>query len=259
MELAAPSLVLLRGLVREQRHWEQFPHFLRKMLSPCLVATPDIAGNGSRFEQISASSITAMVEDLRQQVELTPPYTLVAISMGGMIATQWAKLYPDEVQALILINTSFSNFSPLYQRLKVRWFPAIIKTLLVPGKFKARERLILKMTTNHYRCDNKLSQRWSEYAREFPVSSANMLRQLKAAACFSSPSQSPCVRTLLICGLSDQLVDPRCSKAIAANWQVPLIAHPGAGHDLPLDEPLWLAQTIARFLADDGAALKVGG
>ena len=73
-----------------------------------------------------------------------------------------------------------------------------------------------------------------------PVSTRNALRQLWAAASFSAPKAPPSMPTLILCGLGDHLVDPRCSAALAAHWGCPLATHPTAGHDLPLDAADWV-------------------
>ena len=49
-----------------------------------------------------------------------PPYKLLAISLGGMVATSWSQNYPQEVLRMVLINTSMRPFSHLTQRLRPR-------------------------------------------------------------------------------------------------------------------------------------------
>jgi hypothetical protein len=55
----------------------------------------------------------------------------------------------------------------------------------------------------------------------------------------------------MINSLGDRLAHESCSTAIASKLSVPLITHPDAGHDLPMDDPEWL---ISQFKNWDGIA-----
>ena len=92
-------------------------------------------------------------------------------------------------------------------------------------------------------------QRWLGYQREFPVTRANALRQLWAAARFRAPAARPAVPLLVLCSAGDQLVDHRCSLRLAEAWRAEQRVHADAGHDLPLDDGAWVAAQVADWLA----------
>jgi pimeloyl-ACP methyl ester carboxylesterase len=103
-------VLLLRGLLRESRHWLDFPSLLSaKLQRP--VLTLDLPGCGALYQQSSASSIPALRSQLQQQwAELYPEeqgkaFDLVAISMGGMLALDWALNAPEQVKSVTLINS----------------------------------------------------------------------------------------------------------------------------------------------------------
>jgi pimeloyl-ACP methyl ester carboxylesterase len=79
------------------------------------------------------------------------------------------------------------------------------------------------------------------------VSRGNGLRQLWAAARYRLPAQRPTPPVLVVHSLGDALVHPDCSLAIARHWDCALRQHPDAGHDLALDAPAWLAQTVQNW------------
>jgi len=85
-------------------------------------------------------------------------------------------------------------------------------------------------------------------AEAHPVAAANALRQLLAAARFMPPRSKPPIPTLVLSGLGDRLVNPRCSQAIAQAWNLPLETHPTAGHDLTLDEPEWVIEKLRAHI-----------
>ena len=89
---------------------------------------------------------------------------------------------------------------------------------------------------------------WVAYRQDNPVSAANALRQLVAAARFRAPAAAPATPLLVLASSGDALVDPRCSAQLAAQWQCPISIHPWAGHDLPLDDGTWVAAQVAEWL-----------
>ena len=57
------------------------------------------------------------------------------MSLGAMVAVDWAARHPEELAGCVLINTSLRPFSPWYQRLR----PANYGALLRPA-VRATER-----------------------------------------------------------------------------------------------------------------------
>ena len=250
------SVLLIRGLTREQRHWGAFKPLLQAAV-PHPVLSYDFAGTGQLYQQESPGNISALRQSVRTQWLATKPsgkVHLVAISLGGMLAADWALHYPQEVASLVLINSSAKGVSAFYQRLSWRNYPAIAAALFYPRS--ERERLILQLTSHTALKQPGLLADWQRWQQQYPVSTANALRQLWAASRFGATTKPGCA-TLLIRSLGDKLVSPACSQALAAHWQAPLLSHPWGGHDLPLDDAPWLVQQLAAFyasLSDDGSA-----
>lgn len=242
--------VLLRGLAREARHWGDFVPALRGLLPPdhALLA-PDLPGNGRRWREASPTTVEQLVHEARRELSPRrhrPPFVLVALSLGGMVAVQWAAADPARVAGCVLINSSLGGWSPFWQRLRPDSYPALAG-LLLPGRSAlARERAILHLTSSRRPA---VAEHWAAYAGECPVTRLNVLRQLAAAARYRAPVQAPRVPLLVLASAQDRLVSPRCSHAIARGWGAALREHPTAGHDLPLDAPEWTAGQIAGWEA----------
>jgi pimeloyl-ACP methyl ester carboxylesterase len=233
--------VLLRGLAREARHWGEFPGMLRAALGPLhRVLTPDLPGNGARCDERSPVSIGAMVEACRSHLRMDGvqgPLRIVALSMGGMAAVQWATSYPAEVAGCVLVNSSLGGLSPFWHRLRPCAWPVLLAAAAARDVGRKEER-ILALTCNT--AQSQRVQQWASYARQSPTSRANALRQLAAAARYRVPSAAPAARLLVLASERDRLASARCSRAIAGAWAAPLHLHPWAGHDLALDDPAWL-------------------
>ncbi|HEX6736063.1 MAG TPA: alpha/beta hydrolase [Azonexus sp.] len=241
------SWVLLRGLSRERRHWGAFPELLRAADGNPVVAL-DLPGNGRRHRLRSPASVGELAADCRRQLQaqgLVPPYRLLALSLGAMVAVAWAGRHPDEVAGGVLINTSLRPFSSFFHRLRPAHYPALLGLLLEPDAGR-RERRILELTSNRPP-EPQLLAEWTAWAGQNPVAPANALRQLLAAARFVAPPVPPAVPLLVLGSAGDRLVDVRCSRQLARCWQVAYAEHPSAGHDLPLDDAAWVVGQVGRW------------
>lgn len=236
--------VLIRGLLREARHWGEFTGSLQQQFPNALISTPDIPGNGTLHHATSPRTIAGMTEALRQQIDLTQPLRLIALSMGGMIAIDWMTRYPDEVEAAVLINTSARPLSPFYHRLRWTIYPHVIRMIFHSAVQK--EAGILSLTSNRYPHDDRLLESWRQWQQQNPVSTASARNQFLAAVKFSITSK-PQQPVLIVTSQADRLVDYRCSLKLAQIWQSDYRQHESAGHDLPLDEPEWLVQIIRQW------------
>lgn len=240
--------ILLRGLTRESGHWGEFPAQLAAHLADARILTLDLPGNGARHREASPLQVAGMVAACRAQLAglgIDGPVHLLAMSLGAMVALAWATAHPAQVAGGVLINTSFAGISPFYRRLRPTSYPNLLG-VLARGDARAREAAILRLTS--HRADPAVLEQWVTLRRHHPVTALNALRQLAAAARFRLPPQRPAVPLLLLSGRQDALVDPRCSAELAARWQLPHVQHPGAGHDLPLDDGPWLAARIGEWL-----------
>ena len=247
--------VLLRGLTRESRHWGEFPAVLQRQLGSVQVVALDQPGNGQLNAQASPTRVGEMAEACRVALRergLEPPYHLLAMSLGAMVALAWANEHPEELQGCVLINTSLRTFSPWYQRLRPRNYGRVLGMAL-SRDLEANERTVLAMTTRHPTVDKTtLLAQWASWRRERPVSRANALRQLWAAARFGTPREAPEVPLLVLVSAADGLVDPRCSQRLAQAWGAEVRTHPTAGHDLPLDDAAWVAREVAAWIPGPG-------
>jgi pimeloyl-ACP methyl ester carboxylesterase len=240
------SWVLLRGWAREARHWGRFPAELARALPGARIAAHDLPGNGRHAAMRTPTTIAAMVEELRRERPETPVH-LLGLSLGAMVAIEWARSHPDEVAGCVLVNTSLRPFSPFYERLRPRNYATLARLALFEPNTEAREAAILRLTSVGAPSAALLAE-WKRYADEQPVSRANVLRQLVAAVRYRAPAAPPPVRILVLASRRDHLVSFRCSLRLAQRWRAPVALHPTAGHDLALDDGAWVAARVSEWL-----------
>lgn len=247
--------VLLRGLTREARHWGDFAERLARALpgsasAATRVLALDLPGNGAFHREDSPATVRAMADFAREQLRargIAPPYRLVAMSLGGMVAADWALRHPQEVDRLVLVNTSMRPLGRASERLRpANWLPLA----LVAARWRDAdhaERVIHRITCNRSTSLEQDLAAWIRIRRDAPVSAANAWRQLKAAAVFTMAAPPACP-ALVLSSAADHLVHPRCSARLARAWQAAHHEHPWAGHDLPHDDADWVCRHIAGWV-----------
>lgn len=244
----------IRGLIRSQFHWYQFPAIFEQLAqqhdAKVKAVLFDIPGNGERYRQATPFSIAAMADDIGQQIQhyLTThsigpesKLHLVGISMGGMIAAELAEKSQLTLASVHIINSSFANLSPFWQRMRI---PAALNLLPNLWRTDKRESTILKWTSNKP-SSIALTLEWVEEAKQHPLSLRNACAQLWAASHYFV-GKKPSIKSFVYCCQEDRLVNWKCSEKLAAHWQVSLAREQTAGHDLPLDNPNWLAEKILQ-------------
>jgi len=252
--------LLLRGLTRESRHWGDLPARWQAAGLGDTVQI-DLPGNGTACREPVPAQVEAIMEIVRGKVRgagLAPPYRLLAMSLGAMVATAWAQRYPDEVAVLVLINTSMRPFSTVAERLRPASWPALAGMALRWHNRAHCERVIHRLTCARQDTEAADVAAWQEIARSAPVTRQAALRQLLAAARYRAQASAPVCPTLVVTSGEDRLVNPACSDRLAKAWQVRQARHPWAGHDLPHDDPAWLCAAVSDWLSDaaDPARIK---
>lgn len=238
--------VFLRGLTREQRHWGDFPTVFQQHMPDARTLLLDLPGNGRLHRESSPATVEAMAEHCRHSLVrqgIPPPYHVLAMSLGAMVTAAWAHAHPEELSACVLINTSMRPFSAFHQRLRPRHYGLILRLMLAGASAETWETAVLRMTSRQADAP-ALIRDWVGFRQDAPVSRANALRQLWAAARFRAPVAPPAVPMLILASAQDGLVNPVCSRNLAERWGKDIEEHPDAGHDIPLDDAVWVAHRV---------------
>jgi pimeloyl-ACP methyl ester carboxylesterase len=258
---SAPTWLLVRGLSRSAAHWGDLPQrlqaALREQVHPgATVCCIDLPGNGRRWRERSPVSVPALADDLRREWQMrvsSGPLHLVALSMGGMVALDWALRHPGELASLCLVNSSLGGLAPLHWRMRPSAWPTLLRLLAWPASAHDIETRLHRLTSRRDEQRPSTVAAWTALREAEPVSRPNVLRQLLAAARYRL--EAAVLRHLevplqLLCSSGDALVDPRCSARLAEATGAVLQQHPQAGHDLPLDDPDWVIERLIERMVE---------
>jgi pimeloyl-ACP methyl ester carboxylesterase len=242
--------ILLRGLARESGHWGDFVPLLQSAFPNAQITLLDLPGTGSFYRETSPNSIKEITNSVRRhaldQGLLEQPVTILALSLGAMVAWEWMRRYPEDICGAALMNTSFADVSPFYQRLRWQSYKDFA-ALLMTRNLRKRELGILQLTSNR-RQHEQIAQAWEKIQIERPISLKNSFIQIKAAATYRPGDIRPKQPILLLNGLGDRLVSPACSEAIHKKWNLKLCRHQWAGHDLTLDDGAWVVSLLKDWI-----------
>jgi pimeloyl-[acyl-carrier protein] methyl ester esterase len=241
-------IILLRGLARESAHWFDFPKQLEKALGESAkVELIDFPGCGKYYQQEALVSVEAMTDHARKESNVmasTKPTYVVGISMGGMIALDWAQRFPTELRGIVLINSSTGG-QPFWWRLRPRaWLPILVAIAL---PCELRERLVLNNVSNNTHQYPAHLKQWLAIQQQHPVTRRTIFSMLRAAARFR-PQQHCSISGMVLASPKDRFVSVYASNALAAQFNFTLYYHPQAGHDLPMDDPDWVCEKIAHYV-----------
>lgn len=232
--MTPPTLVLLPGNMCDARLWNDlaFPAGLPKVFAP-LTEESTIADMAE-----SALSLAGRA--------LLP----VGFSMGGIVAIEMARLAPDRVRGLVLIDTTADADLPergalrldQQKRAAAGALRAVVRDELKPSYLAAARR-----QDDSLKC--LLIDMAAELGPETFVRQSEALRlrgdNREALSRFEGP-------VFIACGAEDALISPERHRAMAETCaRATLAIIEGAGHMTPLEQPGALGAALNRWIAEN--------
>lgn len=253
------SYLFLRGLTRNQFHWFQKEDY-EEMLDG-KVYFIDLPGFGEENKLQSprtiyeiADQVQARWEEIKKRSHIsdTEIKVLVGLSLGGLVALELVSR-TSEWDKVVTINSSCSDLSKFWNRLKPINYPKLVKAIFL-NSFLVVERLIFEMTCNS--SDEQLAEygvqsadlirAWADLRKKYDFNFSSFLNQLLAASKYKSPKEV-FATGLVLTAAKDRLVDFECSKAIASKYNWDIKISKDSGHDISVDAKDWMLREIKEF------------
>jgi len=245
---------------RESAQWGEAPRLLLQQLQ---VVQPgarlyqlDLPGTGRLWAQRSPRDIASMLAGLRSRVQaagLQGPIALIANSWVSCVATEWARQHGNELGALVLISPCLRPFTPVLRSVRFELWGAALALLLGRRSPLERDRRFWRSHVQLHEPEQALLAQWQALRKAHPMRARTGLAQLLAVWRYQSSRRRPHQQILLLAGKGDVWIDWRVASAISRAWGAALRLHPEAGHDLLLDDPQWVARSIAEWLLPVGS------
>ena len=244
-----PALLLIHGFPLSSQMWtpqlEDLAEFVR-------VIAPDLRGFGHSDSVSGAYSVSMLADDcadLLSHLNVATPFVVCGLSMGGYIALEFYRRYPEHVAGLILAATRTGadsaagklNRDKAAQLAKEEGATAVsdgmLSKLFAPGNYESEPELV-------------------EYVQDV-MRTASLNGVVGALMAMKDrPDSTPMlgdidVPVLIIHGAEDQLIPVSEARVMAeAIPNADLVIVPEAGHLPNLEEPDQFNDAVIDFLQE---------
>ena len=247
---SGPPLVLIMGYRLSSLAWPL--DFIEALAARFTVVLFDNRGTGASDKPTIGYEISNMAKDmcgLMDHLEIARANVL-GYSMGGAIAQDFVRQFPDRVLGLVLCATMCGGPRAIYAP------PSVVRVMRELDGLKPEEiaRQIWSVTYSPGYLENHRELAENQMRREIaaptPLHAADL--QFQAFAEFDCSKALPNIQapTLVLTGELDQLVSPQNSKFIAS--LIPgasLIVIPGCGHRMMWEATDECVGFVTEFLA----------
>jgi len=239
-------LVMIRGLGSNLLSWyEQLDEFARHY--KCVVF--DNRGAGRTDKPDAPYSIKQMADDtagLMDALGITRA-ALLGISMGGMIAQEFALNHQEKLSCLILGCTHFGGKGV------VQSSPEIVAAVVAgPKATPEQQRLQLQAVFSDDTINNRpeVVAKSNRIRAQYPIPPFALARQVQGIGAFDASARLGNIKvpTMVITGREDRLVAPQNSKLIAERIAgAKLVELPG-GHLFMAEYPEQFNRAVIEFM-----------
>jgi pimeloyl-ACP methyl ester carboxylesterase len=244
-----PPLALIMGYRLNSGAWPDA--FIDTLAQQFTVITFDNRGTGQSAKPVTGYALTNMARDLYEllgELGITSTY-LLGYSMGGAIAQEFVRQFPQHVSGLILCATMCGGSQAIYAKRSV---VRVMRDLdgLSPEEIA---RQIWGVTyAPRYLANNREAvenQMRREIVHPTPLHAADLQFQAFAEFDGSAALADIDCPTLLLTGELDELISPQNSRMMANRISgSDLIVIPGCGHRVLWEATDECSSTVARFL-----------
>ena len=240
------TLVLIRGLGSNLLSWyEQIDEFSRHY--KCLVF--DNRGAGRTDKPDAPYSIKQMADDTAGLMDALGigRAALLGISMGGMIAQEFALHHQEKLSCLILGCTHFGGTGVVQSR------PEIVAAVMAGTNATPEQQ---KQQLQAVFCDDTIERRpeviekHNRIRAQYAIPPFAFTRQIAAIGAFDASARLTQINvpTMVITGREDRLVAPQNSKLIAERIPSATLKELSGGHLFMAEYPEQFNRAVVGFI-----------
>lgn len=240
-----PPLVLIHGFPLDRRMWA---HQVHELSAKYRVIAPDLRGFGESADA-SAFTIESLADDLHSLlIKLNVlPCTVGGLSMGGYIALAFARKFPADLKALLLIDTRADADSPAAREGRQK----TIALAREKGASAVADQMLPKMLApNAVEGRPEVAQSVHRMMSACPAATvANASIALRDRPDATPGLSAIAVPTLIVVGDGDLITPPAVAEGMQrAIKGSTLVEIRGAGHMSPMEQPAQVNRAIRTFL-----------
>ncbi len=239
-------LIFLNGLAEQGESWYRNReacqrHFNVHAPGVLVFDGPVLQERLASRQPITVSFLTDRLAEYLDKFVQTPPYHLVASSLGGQIAVEYASQHPDKVDRLVLLCPSGMGGEerlPISEGARHKDYRGLVESTFYDPRLASRGIM-------SYYEDKFKSKAWRRaFFETVRGTKGHSVRDRLSA--IDRP-------VLVICGREDRIVETHMvQEAVAphSNYQVVVISQ--CGHAPQLEQPQIVNRLIVNFLQGEG-------
>jgi pimeloyl-ACP methyl ester carboxylesterase len=257
---SGPVLVLIHGILGSRRDWEQLVSLLERDFT---VIAPDLLGHGDSAKPRGDYTLGGHAGRLRDLLDMlgVRRATLVGHSLGGGVAMQFAWLFPERCERLVLVSSGGlgRDISPILRAPTLPGAEWVLPLISAPWLLRRGELLVGTLGRLGLRSGPDLQELWRGY---ISLGDAEVRRAFLATIrtvvdpggqTVSALERLPAltdIPTLVVWGARDRLIP--VAHGVAAQQAIPgsrLEVFEEAGHSPHLSDPSRFAALLREFVA----------
>lgn len=240
-----PVLALIHGFPLDATLWDE----QRALTSHLRLLSFDLPGFGAHHAAPPPTDLAGFAEHVRAVLDAAGVERVIlgGLSMGGYIAFECWRRFPQRVEALLLCDTRAEADGDEARANRARGLAAMREG----RRTELLEGMLDKLLSPQSRAAGRpaaATRAMMHRASDAAISAA--LAALRDRADATPTLATITVPTLIVCGEEDALTPPPVSRAMheaIRDSELALIAD--AGHLAPLEQPLAFNAAVARWLA----------
>jgi pimeloyl-ACP methyl ester carboxylesterase len=242
-----PTLVLLNGLAEQGESWfHSRPtwqrHFDIQMPGIMVYDGPVMQERIKSGQPITVQFLTERLIEFLDKFVQTPPYTLVASSLGGQIAVEYTASHPEKVGGVVLLCPSGMGCEerlPVTDKARHNDYQGLVESTF-------HDRTLVPQAVVRYYEAKFSSRAWRKA----------FFQTVRGTKGHSVRDKLPKMArpTLVICGEQDQIVDPHYVRETVSglpNFHFKMLPH--CGHAPQLEQPRIVNRLVVDFLEKHGS------
>jgi pimeloyl-ACP methyl ester carboxylesterase len=254
-EGSGPGILFIHGFPLDRRIWRhQVEH-----LDGWRRIAPDLRGMGRSQAPAGGYSMESYATDLALLLDAlgVERAVLSGLSMGGYIAFDFLRRFPERVAGLVLMDTRAEADSDEGRRNRDAMIAAVRERGAVAVVEAMLPKLLAPATAS--RCPELVSEvraMMEATPVQGIVGALEAMRDRPDSTALLSGLQG--LPALVVVGEADAITPPEVARVMAERLpQADLVVVPEAGHLSPLEQPAWVTARLREFLA--GAVQLSGG
>ncbi len=243
----SPGVLLLHGLGANASSWTlQLDALIESGFRPIAPDLPGFGDSAYDGQGWNFQRLAALLADLVTRLNAAPVH-LVGLSMGGVVAQQFALDYPRHVRKLVLVST----FSVLRPKNLSQWFYFLQRVLVVHTLgLEVQAKIVAKRVFPHPEQAELRRMAEEQIASADPRAYRAAMRAL---GLFDSRKRLPQIAapTLVITGANDFTVPPAAQTLLAQSIpNARQVILPNAGHAAAIDQAEAFNRHLLQFIHD---------